>query len=125
MNSDLALFFTSRVTDRHRLKRGHRVEAHHLCSKEDTAVCLLFPRADIKFYQAFNIGHIYVSMLDLIQTRRSQMSETLFFASMVMKLSDESAQSLRSMTESLSCSWPICRVSHHSSFHLHAHSSPL
>lgn len=48
MNSDFALFFTSRVRDRHRLKRGHRVEAHHLCSKEDTAVRLLFPHADIK-----------------------------------------------------------------------------
>ena len=80
MNSDLALFSTSRVTDRHRLKRDHRVEAHHLCSKDDTAVRLLFPHADIKFYEAFNIGHKYVCVLDLIETRRSQMTEALFFA---------------------------------------------
>ena len=57
MNSDLALFFTSRITDRRRWKRGHRVEAHHLCNREDSAVRLLFPHADIKFYQTLNIGH--------------------------------------------------------------------
>ena len=48
MDSDLTLFFTSRVTDRHRLKRGHHVEAHQLCSKEDTAVRLWSPHAYIK-----------------------------------------------------------------------------
>ena len=58
MNSEFALFFTSRMTDRRRWKFGRRVEAHHLCNKEDSAVRLLFPHADIKFYQALNIGHI-------------------------------------------------------------------
>jgi hypothetical protein len=57
MDADFCLFFTSRATGCHRLKRGHRVEAHHLCSKEDTAVRLLFTHADIKFYQALNNGH--------------------------------------------------------------------
>ena len=68
-----------------------------------------------QFYQTFNTDHIYVCVLDLIQTRRSQMTEILCFASMVMKLSDESAQSLRSMMESLCCSLRICRVYLHSS----------
>ena len=30
----------------------------HLSSKDDTAICLLFLHADIKLYQACNIGHI-------------------------------------------------------------------
>ena len=58
MDADFCLFSTSRVTDRRRLKRGHHVEAHHVCNKEDTAVRLLFTHADIKFYLALDNGHI-------------------------------------------------------------------
>ena len=78
MNSDLALFFTSRMTDRRRWKRGHRVEAHHLCNKEDTAVRLLFPHADIKFYQALNIGHIRLCTRSYSVTKIADDSNIIF-----------------------------------------------
>lgn len=58
MNSDLASFFASRITDHRRATTDRRVQAHHLCNKEDPAVRLLFPRAHINFYQAVHISHI-------------------------------------------------------------------
>jgi hypothetical protein len=78
MNSDLAFFFISRITDHRWARPDRHVEAHHLCNKEDPAVRLLFPRAHIKFYQALNIGHIRLSTRSYSNAKVADDSNIIF-----------------------------------------------
>ena len=58
INTDLASFLMSRLTDRRRIKSNKGVQAHHISRKEDTGVRRLFPHSQIDFYHALNIGHV-------------------------------------------------------------------
>ena len=90
MNSDFALF--SRFVSEIAIDWNVIIAWKHIiyAVKKIPRFVSCFLMQISKVLSAFNIGHKYVCVLDLIETRRSQMTESLFFASIVMKLSDES-----------------------------------
>ena len=58
MNTDLAHFVESRLTDRHRRKVSKHVQTHHKLRIEDASVRRLFPRALIDYYQTLYLGRV-------------------------------------------------------------------
>lgn len=58
MNTELAYFVQSRLTDRRRSKFSKQVQTHHKVRTEDASVRRLFPHALINYYQTLNLGRV-------------------------------------------------------------------